>query len=59
MKVGDLVKNNRYPSAGIGVVIRVGTPTKWQHGEYALAIFPSLGEQVIYADEVEVVSALK
>jgi hypothetical protein len=59
VKVGDLVKNKRYPYAGIGVVIRVGTPTRWQHGGYAIAIFPSLGEQVIYADEVEAISALK
>ena len=59
MKVGDLVKNKRYPHAGIGVVIRVGAPTRWQYGGYGVAIFPSLGEQVIYADEVEAISALK
>ena len=53
MSVGDLVRNIRHPHAGIGVVINVTTIEK---GGYAIAIFGIHGEQIVYADEAEVIS---
>ena len=52
MKVGDLVRNIRHPHAGIGIVTQVDPS-----GLFVLAEFSEHGEEIVYLDEIEVVSA--
>ncbi len=54
MKVGDLIRNKRHPQAGIGIVVEVGAPIKLP--DYVIAVWPDHGEEVAYADEIEVIS---
>ena len=54
VKVGDLIKNKRHPQAGIGIVIEVGTPA--HEPDYVIAVWPDDGENIAYADEIEVIS---
>ena len=54
MKVGDLIRNKRHPQAGLGIVVEVGAPVKLP--DYVIAVWPDHGEEVAYADEIEVIS---
>jgi len=51
VKVGDLVRCNRHPQAGIGVVIEIGSQE-----DYIIAMFSVHGIAIVYADEWEVIS---
>ena len=57
MKVGDLVRNNRHPQAGTGIVVEMLS----EHAEVltldagAIALFEH-GQEIIYHDEAEVIS---
>lgn len=51
IKIGDLVRNRRVPSFGIGLVISVGCES-----DYVIVVFPVFGQQVIYADDMEIVN---
>ena len=51
MQVGDLVRNKRHPHAGIGVVTKVDPS-----GLFILAEFQEHGEEIVYTDEIEVIS---
>ncbi len=66
MKVGDLIRNKRHPQAGLGIVVEVGAPAKLPTSDvrgcvklpdYVIAVWPDHGEEVAYADEIEVISA--
>ena len=52
MKVGDLISMRGHPHT-IGIVTNVDTIEK---GGYAIAIFGIHGEQIVYADEAEIIS---
>ena len=51
MKIGSLIRNIRHPQAGIGIVIHIGAQS-----DYVIAVWPKCGEEVAYADEIEVIS---
>ena len=53
MKVGDLIRNKRHPNAGIGIVVQVGAGICAP--AYVIAVFAEYGEQIAYADEIEVI----
>ena len=59
MKVGDLIRNTRHPQVGFGIVVVVGEPGGYDQDlepDYVIAVWPDHGEEVAYADEIEVIS---
>ena len=59
MKVGDLIRNTRHPQAGFGIVVVVGAPGGYDRDlepDYVITVWPDHGEEVVYADEIEVIN---
>ena len=54
MKIGDLIRNRFHMWAGIGIVVDVGGPA--EAPDYVIAVWPDYGEEIAYADEIEVIS---
>ena len=53
MKISTLIRNKRHPHAGIGIVVELGAPE--EEPDYVIAVFHGYGEDIAYADEIEVI----
>jgi len=54
VRVGDLIRNQSHPSAGVGIVVEIDDDR--EASQYVIAVWPEHGDQIAYADEIEVVS---